>query len=83
MTCCPMVFRARGTAAVGVDVVVPWHAARRRSGGRAPGAGRWSATFAAELGPSIPRGAFTPPPPGGVTVLALRRMPQNGRRRPV
>jgi 23S rRNA (adenine-N6)-dimethyltransferase len=51
------------------QLMVPAHVAARWSGGRGPHAGDWDIRIAARL----PRTAFTPPAPGPVAVLAVRR----------
>lgn len=62
-----------GSALVRADLVVPWHTAARWTSGKAPGAGRWLATFRASTGRSLPKTAFSPPPPNRVALLVLRR----------
>lgn len=55
------------------DLIVPWHAGRRWSSGSAPGVGRWGAEYVAYLGRPLPRRAFRPPPPNGVSLLVIER----------
>lgn len=64
---------APGSRLVRADLVVPWHVADRWVWGTPPGAGRWRRDFECTLGRPIPRSAFTPPPPNGVSVLSIRR----------
>jgi 23S rRNA (adenine-N6)-dimethyltransferase len=61
------------TRLVSAHVVVQRAAARRWAAGRAPGAGRWMYEFDVRVARSIPRRAFSPPPPVDASVLALRR----------
>jgi 23S rRNA (adenine-N6)-dimethyltransferase len=62
-----------GSRLLTADLVVPRHVAARWAAGRAPGAHRWRATFAATRVADLPRSAFRPPPPGHVAVLRLAR----------
>jgi 23S rRNA (adenine-N6)-dimethyltransferase len=55
------------------DLVVPRHVARRWTSARAPGAGRWAATYAVEVTDRVPTSAFVPPPPADAVVLTVRR----------
>ena len=71
---------APGSQLLRADVIVPWHLAERWVSGKAPGAGRWSKDFTCSIGRPIPRSAFTPPPPNGVSVLIIQRTPTLGRR---
>jgi len=64
---------APGSRLVRADVVVPWHTAERWARGDGPGSGRWGSEFDAWVSRRLPRQAFTPPSPGGVAVLVLRR----------
>jgi 23S rRNA (adenine-N6)-dimethyltransferase len=64
---------APGSQLLRADVVVPWHVAERWVSGKIPGAGRWRKEFICSLGRPIPRSAFTPPPPKGVSVLIIQR----------
>jgi 23S rRNA (adenine-N6)-dimethyltransferase len=57
----------------GADLVVPHHVAGRWVDGSAAGRGRWTRTFALELGPRLPARAFRPPPPSTARVLRIRR----------
>lgn len=70
---------APGSQLIRADLIVPWHVADRWVWGAPPGAGRWREEFACSLGRPIPRSAFTPPPPSGVSVLIVQR--RRGRRR--
>jgi 23S rRNA (adenine-N6)-dimethyltransferase len=70
----------RGSRLVSAHVVLQHGAARRWVRPDAPGARRWQAEFRAELGRSVPNGAFTPRPHVGGRVLVLRRVrPMPGR----
>jgi 23S rRNA (adenine-N6)-dimethyltransferase len=71
---------APGSRLVRADVVVQRAAARRWAEGRAPGAGRWSRTYAVGLGRRIPRGAFDPQPNVDCTVLRVELSRQPTRR---
>jgi 23S rRNA (adenine-N6)-dimethyltransferase len=64
---------APGSRLIRADVIVPWHTARRWAEGGAHGAARWERTFSARVGPSLPRSAFSPPPPNGVALLVIER----------
>lgn len=63
----------RGSRLLSAHLVLQEAAARRWTSARAPGAGRWSQTHLASLGPALPRRAFTPPPRVAARVLVLRR----------
>jgi 23S rRNA (adenine-N6)-dimethyltransferase len=67
---------APGSALVRADIVVPWHTGRRWTSGDGPGAARWLQVFDVSTGRPLPRSAFSPPAPSGVTVLVIRRRPQ-------
>ena len=69
---------APGSALVRADIVVPWHTGRRWMAGEGPGAGRWLKTFEVTTARPVPRGAFSPAPPSGATLLVIAR-----RRRPM
>jgi 23S rRNA (adenine-N6)-dimethyltransferase len=62
------------------DVIVPWHLAERWVSGKAPGVGRWGKDYICSIGRPIPRSAFTPPPPNGVSVLVIQRAATLNRR---
>jgi len=64
---------APGSQLLRADVVVPWHLAERWVSGKAPGADRWRKEFICSIGRPIPRSAFSPPPPNGVSVLIIQR----------
>jgi 23S rRNA (adenine-N6)-dimethyltransferase len=64
---------APGSRLIRADLVVPWHIAERWVRGSPPGAGRWRRDFECSLGRPIPRSAFSPPPPSGVSILSIRR----------
>lgn len=64
---------APGSRLIRADLIVPWHVADRWVWGTPPGAGRWRREFECSLGPAIPRSAFSPPPPSGVSLLTIRR----------
>ena len=64
---------APGSRLVRADLIVPWHVAERWVFGTPPGAGRWRQEFECSLGPPIPRSAFQPPPPSGVSILVIKR----------
>lgn len=68
---------APGSRLIRADVIVPWHVAERWVDGTPPGANRWRQEFVCSLGRPIPRSAFSPPPPNGVSILVIRR---RGRR---
>jgi 23S rRNA (adenine-N6)-dimethyltransferase len=65
-----------GSALVRADIVVPGHTGTRWTSGRAPGAARWLRTFEVSTGRPLPRSAFSPPPPRGVTLLVIQRRPR-------
>jgi 23S rRNA (adenine-N6)-dimethyltransferase len=71
---------APGSRLERADIIVPWHVAERWVSGRAPGAGRWENEFVCSIGLSIPRSAFIPPPPNGVSVLTIQRRGLRARR---
>jgi 23S rRNA (adenine-N6)-dimethyltransferase len=62
-----------GSRLIRADLIVPWHVADRWVWGTPPGAGRWRNEFECSVGYPIPRSAFTPPPPSGVSVLIIQR----------
>jgi 23S rRNA (adenine-N6)-dimethyltransferase len=62
-----------GSRLIRADVIVPWHVAERWVWGTPPGAGRWRKEFECSLGRPIPRSAFSPPPPSGVSTLVIQR----------
>lgn len=62
-----------GSRLVSANLVLQEQAAQRWAGPEAPAARRWQAQFAVSLGPSVPRRAFTPPPPVAARVLVIRR----------
>jgi 23S rRNA (adenine-N6)-dimethyltransferase len=64
---------APGSRLVRADLIVPQHVAERWVFGTPPGAGRWRHQFVCSLGRPIPRSAFSPPPPNGVSVLVIKR----------
>jgi 23S rRNA (adenine-N6)-dimethyltransferase len=64
---------APGSRLVRADLVLPRPLARSWAGPGAPGRGRWGATFAAQLGPAVPRRAFRPPPARDPALLTLAR----------
>jgi 23S rRNA (adenine-N6)-dimethyltransferase len=55
------------------DLVLPRHAALRWAEGRGPGAGRSQRDYRFEVVATIPRSAFTPPPPQPPVVLRISR----------
>jgi 23S rRNA (adenine-N6)-dimethyltransferase len=65
---------APGSRLEAAHVVLPAWVARRWAGDRAPGVGRWRASYGAAVGPRVPRGAFTPAAPADAAVLVLRRL---------
>ena len=73
---------APGSRLLRADVIVPWHTAERWVSGAAPGAGRWDREFDCSIGPPMPRSAFSPAPPHGVSVLVIRRNGPSRRRGP-
>jgi len=64
---------APGSRLIRADVIVPWHIAERWVYGTPPGAGRWRKEFDCSLGRTVPRSAFSPPPPNGVSILIIKR----------
>lgn len=64
---------APGSRLIRADVIVPWHVAERWVYGTPQGANRWREEFQCSLGRPIPRTAFSPPPPNGVSVLVIKR----------
>jgi 23S rRNA (adenine-N6)-dimethyltransferase len=64
---------APGSRLIRADIIVPWHVADRWVWGTPPGAGRWRKEFGCSFGRSIPRSAFSPPPPSGVSILVIQR----------
>jgi 23S rRNA (adenine-N6)-dimethyltransferase len=62
-----------GSRLVSADVVLPRHVASRWAEGRAPGADRWRALYAAQLTRRLPASAFAPPARGVVAVLRVER----------
>jgi 23S rRNA (adenine-N6)-dimethyltransferase len=64
---------APGSRLIRADLIVPWHVAERWALGTPPGAGRWRKEFECSLGRPIPRSAFSPPPPSGVSILVIKR----------
>jgi 23S rRNA (adenine-N6)-dimethyltransferase len=62
---------ARGSRLSRADVVMERGAAVRWASGRAPGAGRWVATYDVRVGRRIPRSAFTPRPRVDSVVLHI------------
>ena len=73
--CKPVLKRllAPGSRLVAADLVVPRHVAAEWTSARAPGRGRWSPTFAAARGRSVPSSAFIPRAPKDAVVLVVRR----------
>ena len=71
---------APGSRLERADLVVQRAAARRWAEGRAPGAGRWSRTYAVGLGRRVPRGAFDPQPKVDCTVLRVELSRRPARR---
>lgn len=67
---------APGSGLVRADVVVPWHTGRRWLAGDGPGAGRWLKIFEVATARPVPRSAFSPPSPGGATLLVIVRRPR-------
>lgn len=64
---------APGSRLIRADIIVPWHVADRWVWGTPPGAGRWRKEFECSFGRPIPRSAFSPPPPSGVSILVIQR----------
>ncbi len=58
---------------VSARLVLQRQAAARWSGPGAPGARRWSRRFHVEVGASLPRRAFSPPPKVDTRILRVRR----------
>lgn len=63
----------RGSAMISADLVLPRRTVERWTSHRAPGSGRWSATWSATSGGTLPRRWFRPAAPMPVEVLQLRR----------
>jgi 23S rRNA (adenine-N6)-dimethyltransferase len=63
---------APGSRLVDASLVLPAWVATRWADGRAPGAGRWRASYDAAVGERVPRTGFHPAAPGGAAVLRLR-----------
>jgi 23S rRNA (adenine-N6)-dimethyltransferase len=64
---------APGSRLIRADVIVPWHVAERWVYGTPPGSQRWRREFECSFELPIPRSAFSPPPPSGVSVLVIKR----------
>ncbi len=64
---------ARGSRLVDARLVLQRAAAQRLAAGRASGAGRWEGRWELEVGRSVPRAAFRPPPRVDSVVLEVRR----------
>ena len=64
---------APGSRLIRADIIVPWYVADRWVWGTPPGAGRWRRNFECSIGRPVPRSAFSPPPPSGVSVLVIQR----------
>jgi 23S rRNA (adenine-N6)-dimethyltransferase len=64
---------APGSRLIRADIIVPLHVADRWVWGTPPGAGRWRKEFECSIGRPIPRSAFSPPPPSGVSILVIQR----------
>lgn len=62
-----------GSRMLGAHLVLQRQAAERWVAGRGRSVHGWPERFAAELGPVVPRRAFTPPPKVPCQVLVLRR----------
>jgi 23S rRNA (adenine-N6)-dimethyltransferase len=62
-----------GSRLVAAHLVLPVHAVDRWSSPAAPGAGRWSRTFAVGRGRRVPSRAFTPRSPADARVLRIAR----------
>jgi 23S rRNA (adenine-N6)-dimethyltransferase len=62
-----------GSRLIRADVIVPWHVAERWVYKTPPGAGRWKREFVCSIGRPIPRSAFSPRPPSGVSILVIER----------
>jgi 23S rRNA (adenine-N6)-dimethyltransferase len=62
-----------GSRLVAAHLVVPTGVARRWCDGRAPGACRWTRTYALHVGRRVPPTAFRPSPPAGCVQLVVRR----------
>jgi 23S rRNA (adenine-N6)-dimethyltransferase len=66
---------ARGSALYAADLLLPVDLVQRVVGGRVHGAQRWSQSFAAGRGLSLPGGALRPAAPRPCAVLTLRARP--------
>ncbi|MDQ1695966.1 MAG: rRNA (adenine-N6)-dimethyltransferase [Frankiaceae bacterium] len=64
---------APGSRLTRADLIVPAYVARRWASYDAPGAGRWSHTFAVEVVRPLPRSAFRPPATAPTAHLAVLR----------
>lgn len=64
---------APGSRLIRADVIVPWHVAEPWVHGTPPGADRWRKQFECSLGRPIPRSAFSPPAPNGISTLIIKR----------
>ncbi len=64
---------APGSRLVQADLVLPAPVARRWASGRGPGAHRWTAIYALEVGARVPRAAFHPAAPCSVALLRIVR----------
>jgi 23S rRNA (adenine-N6)-dimethyltransferase len=62
-----------GSRMVSAQLVLQRDAARRWTSPSAPAARRWQQQWSPDLGPVVPRRAFTPPPKVDSQVLSLRR----------
>ena len=62
-----------GSRLVAADLVLQKAAARRYAEGRVTGANRWCRQWSFEIGRSLPRTAFRPPPRVDSAILMIRR----------
>ncbi|HVM06826.1 MAG TPA: rRNA adenine N-6-methyltransferase family protein [Acidimicrobiales bacterium] len=62
-----------GSRLVAARIILQHQAARRWVSPAAPAAARWQRMFEATLGRSVPRKAFSPPPPVDARVLVIER----------
>jgi 23S rRNA (adenine-N6)-dimethyltransferase len=62
-----------GSQLIAARLLVPHYVAQRWIAGRAPGAGRWQATFEVRLDGMLARSALLPPARSPVAVLAIER----------
>jgi 23S rRNA (adenine-N6)-dimethyltransferase len=67
---------APGSRLIRADLVVPRHIAREWASLGARGTAFWTARYSAQMGRTVPRGAFYPPAARDAVVLTLKRQPR-------